>query len=69
MAQYGIEQLIDLGAHDGCCEVCDKPGLDNQTVVEGDLGWYCSEECREEQEGGGDWDTPAWERKQLGILG
>lgn len=56
----------------GCCEWCDAPGMTNETVHEGDLGWYCSEECEEAAEGG-DYTTDAssrqWEGRQMGITG
>lgn len=35
--------------HDDRCEGCDSP-FTKETMVEGDLGFYCSEECQEESE-------------------
>jgi hypothetical protein len=35
--------------HDGLCEECDAP-MTAESVTEGDLGFYCSEECREKAE-------------------
>ncbi len=35
--------------HDGLCEYCDKV-LTKENLVEGDLGFYCSDGCLEESE-------------------
>lgn len=35
--------------HDGLCEECNGELTENN-LIEGDLGFYCSEECREECE-------------------
>ena len=35
--------------HDGLCEECNED-LTEENLTEGDLGFYCSEECREEAE-------------------
>lgn len=35
--------------HDGLCECCDEP-LTEVNLIEGDLGFYCSDECCEESE-------------------
>jgi hypothetical protein len=64
-----IEKLIAKGDHDGCCEECDAPGLTDENVREGDLGFYCSEACEEAGEGGADEDWQAWERRQMGLCG
>lgn len=37
--------------HDGLCEECGKV-LTDENLVEGDLGFYCSEECADEAESG-----------------
>jgi hypothetical protein len=59
-----IEKLIAKGDHDGCCEMCDAPGMTNETVVEGNLGWYAEN---------GDYPSDAWSRqwegRQMGITG
>lgn len=51
------------------CECCEAD-LTNKDVVEGDLGWYCSNDCLNESENNGlisDADLRNYERKQLGI--
>lgn len=35
--------------HDGLCEQCSEE-LGHDNVVEGDLGFYCSEDCMEDSE-------------------
>lgn len=45
-----LASLAAKGHHDGLCEHCDKDMLQHQTCVQGDLGFYCSEECLEEIE-------------------
>lgn len=35
--------------HDGLCEECSRP-LTKENVVEGDLGFYCSDGCLEQFE-------------------
>lgn len=35
--------------HDGLCECCDEV-LTKDNVIEGDLGFYCSDGCLEESE-------------------
>ncbi len=35
--------------HDGLCEWCDEK-LTKDNLIEGDLGFYCSEGCMEEVE-------------------
>ena len=48
--------LLISWARQGCteppvCEECDKSLVDHD-VIDGDVGWYCSEECLEEAEVG-----------------
>lgn len=53
--------------HNDECERCSDP-LTHENVTEGDLGFYCSEECLEDAEcGGSDYDDRANERKQMGL--
>ncbi len=41
--------------HDGLCEECDAV-LTHENIVETSIGFYCSEECRDAAECGGETD-------------
>lgn len=42
-------QHVENGHHDGRCEQCEEP-MNVSTLVEGDLGFYCSQECCDKSE-------------------
>ncbi len=67
-----MDELIARGDHDGLCEWCDAPGLTTATVVEGRLGWYCSDACHDTAEHGdcceSDDASRATERRQMGFV-
>jgi hypothetical protein len=65
-----LQALIAKGHHDGLCENCEQP-IPMPGTVEGNLGWYCSDECladAEDYDGLPDVALRAWERRQMGIV-
>lgn len=59
------------GNHDNKCEQCDTDMGEPEGVIEGDLGFYCSEECLEETEISDEMSESALrkaERQQMGIV-
>lgn len=61
---------VEKGMHDGLCETCDAP-MKPESVIEGDLGFYCSAECLSDAEEGSDemsdTELRRHEAKQMGL--